>query len=114
MRTNEERLQQIFRRTEALRLRQRRQKQRLLDAACLTVCLLAVGALGVCIPQLMGGAGPGSISHASGAASLIGSSAALGYILMGLLSFLLGVSVTVLLVRLRRRSGRREEDGHEL
>ncbi|MEI3367100.1 MAG: hypothetical protein V8R59_16335 [Enterocloster sp.] len=42
--------------------------------------------------------------------SLIGSHAALGYIVMGLLAFLLGVCVTVLLYRLRRRNERRSEE----
>ena len=55
----------------------------------------------------------GSIIHSSGAASMIGSHAALGYIVMGLLAFLLGVCVTVLLYRLRRRNERRSREEKE-
>ena len=55
----------------------------------------------------------GSIVHSSGAASMIGSHAALGYIVMGLLAFLLGVCVTVLLYRLRRRNERRSREEKE-
>ena len=55
----------------------------------------------------------GSIIHSSGAASMIGSHAALGYIVMGMLAFLLGVSLTVLLYRLRRRNERRSREEKE-
>ena len=44
---------------------------------------------------------------------MIGSHAALGYIVMGLLAFLLGVCVTVLLYRLRRRNERRSREEKE-
>ena len=44
---------------------------------------------------------------------MIGSHAALGYIVIGLLAFLLGVCVTVLLYRLRRRNERRSREEKE-
>ena len=62
------------------------------------------------MPGLMRGAADGSIVHPSGTASLLGSHAALGYIIMGLLAFLLGVCVTVLLYRLRRRGERQKQE----
>ena len=43
----------------------------------------------------------------------LASHAALGYILMGLLSFLLGVSVTILLYRLRRHNDRKKQEDRE-
>ena len=52
----------------------------------------------------------GGIAHPSGTASLLGSHAALGYIIMGLLAFLLGVCVTVLLYRLHRRYERQKQE----
>ena len=72
-------------------------------------------AAGALMPELMAHVTEGGVTHASGAASLIGDHAALGYILMGLLAFLLGVCVTVCLYRLRRRDERRRrEDSDEL
>ena len=116
MRTSEERARLIHQRTAEIRKEQQKKRQHLVDAACMAACLLLVIGIGVCMPGLMAGTAADSVAHASGTASLIGSHGALGYIIMGLLSFLLGVSVTVLLYRLRKRKERtrQEEDDHEL
>lgn len=115
MRTNEERVRLIHGRTAELRRERQKKKQRGLDAVCMAVCmavcLLLVIGIGALMPELITGVADGGVSHASGAASLVGSNAALGYILMGLLAFLLGVCVTVLLYRLRRRNERHHQEG---
>ena len=71
--------------------------------------LLAILAATICVPAQAGIPG-GEVHHASGAASLVGSHAALGYILMGIMAFLLGVCVTVLLYRLHRRNERKQRE----
>ena len=116
MRTNEERIRLVHERTAQRRRERAQRRRRALDAACMAACLLLVAGAGTLMPGLMARATGSSVAHASGAASLIGDHAALGYILMGLLAFLLGVCVTVFLYRLRRREERRrrEEDGDEL
>lgn len=113
MRTNEERIRLVHKRTVELKQKRAQRKRRALDAACMTACLLLVIGIGALMPDLMAGVADGSVSHASGAASLVGSHAALGYILMGLLAFLLGVCVTVLLYRLRRRNNRRRREDRD-
>lgn len=116
MRTNEERTRLVHQRT-AQRKRERAQRtQCALDAACIAACVLLVVSAGTLMPGLTAHAPGSGAAHASGAASLIGDHAALGYILMGLLAFLLGVCVTVCLYRLRRRDERRrrEESSDEL
>lgn len=110
MRTNEERTRLIHRRTAELKREQQKKKQRGLDAVCMAACLLLVAGIGALMPELMTGVADGGVIHASGTASLVGSHAALGYILMGLLAFLLGVCVTVLLYRLRRKNERRHRE----
>ena len=111
MRTNEERARLIHKRTAEIKRENQKKKQRRLDAVCMAACLLLIAGIGALMPGWMAGVAAGGVSHASGAASLIGSSAALGYILMGLMAFRLGVCVTVLLYRLRRRKEpRRRED----
>lgn len=111
MRTNEERARLIQKRTAEIKQEKRKRKQRMLDAVCMAACLLLVIGIGIMMPELTAGTAGGSITHTSGTASLIGSHAALGYIMMGLLAFLLGVCVTVLLYRLRRKNERqRQED----
>ena len=115
MRTNEERIHLVRQRTAARKRKRARRKRRALDAACMAACLLLVAGFAALMPQLMSRGAEGGVIHASGAASLIGDNAALGYILMGLLAFLLGVCVTVSLYRLRRRDERRRmEDSDEL
>ena len=79
----------------------------------LAVCLLLVIGIGALMPGLMRNTVNSGIIHPSGTASLLGSHAALGYIIMGLLAFLLGVCVTVLLYRLRRREERQKQEDAE-
>ena len=110
MRTNEERIRLIHKRTAELKQKKEQKKRRVVDAACMAACLLLVVGIGSFMPGLSAGIVGGEIHHVSGAASLVGSHAALGYILMGLLSFLLGVCVTVLLYRLHRRNEREQQE----
>lgn len=116
MRTNEERIRLVHKRTAELKRKEEQKKRRALDVVCVAACLLLVVGIGACMPTLMSAVAGGGTVHASGAASLIAENAALGYILMGMLAFLLGVCVTVLLYRLRRRNDRRhrEESADEL
>ena len=79
-------------------------------AAFMAACLVLVLGIGALMPGLMRNTADGGIAHPSGTASLLGSHAALGYIIMGLLAFLLGVCVTVLLYRLHRRYERQKQE----
>ena len=106
MRTSKERARLIHRRTAEIKQERRIKRQRRLDAACLFL-VIGIGAL---MPGLMRNTADGGIAHPSGTASLLGSHAALGYIIMGLLAFLLGVCVTVLLYRLHRRYERQKQE----
>lgn len=110
MRTNEERVRLIHKRTEEIKAENRKKKQRMLDGCCIAACLVLVVGIGSFMPGLVMSASD-EVGHASGAASLIGNHAALAYILMGLLCFLLGVSVTVLLYRLHRREKCKRQEG---
>ena len=116
MRTNKERAGLIHKRAAEIKREGQKKKQRALDTLCMAACLLLVVGVGSFMPGLAAGVPGGEVHHASGAASLVGSHAALGYILMGLMAFLLGVCVTVLLYRLHRRNERkqRENSNHEL
>jgi len=110
MRTNEERAGLIHKRTSEIKRERQKRKQRVLDAICMAVCLSLVVGIGSFMPGLTAGVPGGEVHHASGAASLVGSHAALGYILMGIMAFLLGVCVTVLLYRLHRRHERKQRE----
>ena len=116
MRTNEERTGLIHKRTAELKRERQKRKPLALDMLCIAACLILVVGIGSFLPDWVVGVPGGEVHHASGAASLVGSHAALGYILMGLMAFLLGVFVTVLLYRLHRRNEReqRENSDYEL
>ena len=109
MRTNEERIRLIRKRTAELKQKQKRRKQRMWDGACVAACLLLVVGLGIWMPKQLASGGRQTQSSV-GVASLVSGHGALGYILMGLLSFLLGVCVTVLLYRMRNRTKSQDEE----
>ena len=81
-----------------------------MDMICMAACLILVVGIGSFMPGLTAGIPGGEVHHASGAASLVGSHAALGYILMGFMAFLLDVCVTMLLYRLHRRNERKQRE----
>ena len=116
MRTNEERAGLVHKRTAEITRERQKRKQRALDMICIAACLILVVGIGSFLPDWVVIIPDGEVHHASGAASLVGSHAALGDILMGLMAFLLGVCVTVLLYRLHRRNERkqRENSNNEL
>lgn len=110
MRTTEERMRLIRKRTAEIRRQEEEKKRRVQDGLCLAACLILVVVIGAFLPGVVSGLSYENTGAMSGAASLVGSSEALGYIVMGLLSFVLGVCVTVLLYQLRRRNERRKQE----
>lgn len=113
MRTNDERAGLIHKRTAEIKRERQKKKQRALDMICIAACLILIIGIGSFMPGLAAGIPGGEIHHTSGAASLVGSHAALGYIVMGIMTFLLGVCVTVLLYRLRRRNERKQQENSD-
>lgn len=112
MRTNEERIRAIRKRTAEIRTDQRRKKQRMIEAVSIAACMIVICGMGIWMPDLSG-RHIGGIVSANGTASLIASHEQLGYILMGILSFFLGVCVTVLFYRLHRRNSEKHMEDEE-
>lgn len=106
MRTSDERMRLIRARSAQRRQRRRRSVR----ALCALVSLTVILGTGAWMPTLTA---QGGMLPAAGTASLLAANSALSYILMGLLSFLLGVCVTALLFLLRRRSERRRDEDDE-
>ena len=111
MRTNEERTALIHQRTRELKRQQARKKERLVDLSCVAGSLILI-LLAMWIPDSLAHS-EGTMAHSAMTASLIGGSAFSGYIVMGILSFLLGVCVTILLYRLHRHFRDRKEEQDE-
>ena len=107
MRSHEERFAETKRRIAA---RQRREQRRRSTITTLSAaaCLVLIVGVSFAMPGMVAGIRPGDYAGYETAASMYGGGAALGYIVIGLLSFLLGVCVTVLCFRLRQMN--REDD----
>lgn len=103
----------IRRRTLEIKEAQRKKQQLLRDMGCVAAALLLIAVMGRGLSgaELLPATGAAGQIKAYGTASLLASHAALGYILMGILSFLLGVCVTILLYRLKGLERRKEAEG---
>lgn len=107
MKTTEKRVELIQKRTAELKRKKQQQLRACLSAAA---CLVLIVGVGMVMPDVMQKVSGGSITHTSGAASLVGEHAALGYILMGLLCFLLGITLTILLYQLRQKQDKKQQE----
>jgi uncharacterized membrane protein len=95
MRSHEERIAEVRRRIAEKERQKRRKQRRIVAITCIAACLAVIfGASFV-----MSGILPGISSGYKTAATILGGGAAPEYIIIGLLSFLLGVCVTILCFR---------------
>ena len=110
MRTNEERAALVRQRTEIMKEEQQRKKHKIqmavLSGVSLAACLCILVVIGSAMPQIISGFGEAPVSHTSGAASLLAGSETLGYVIVAIFAFLLGVCVTLLLHVIHRRQQR--------
>lgn len=97
MRTTEERMGLIAQRTEKLKKENNMKMRKFMGVGCAAACFLLVVCLGAGMPLLMDGAGGVNISYGYGAAGMIVNNPRVGYIIMGILSFALGVCVTLIM-----------------
>lgn len=101
MRTNEERIAAMHKKAgEMKRVRQLRRGLAVRGGA-LAVCLAAVIALALVLPGLAEGMTVNGHTAVM-AASIISNNAAVGYIVVGIASFLLGIAFTVFCVSLQK------------
>ena len=109
MLSHEERIAEVKRRT-AEKERQKRLRRRWIAAVSgVAACLAVIVGVSLSMPGIVERIEPGTFSGFETAATMLGGSAALGYIVIGLLAFVLGVCVTILCFRIRllNRSKRR-------
>lgn len=110
MRTPEERIHLIQRRTAELRKAKQRQKQWITAASGIAACLCLIISLSFCMPEWMTSFSENTVHRVSGVASIFGNHAWLGYIIVSVLSFLLGMSLTILLYRINQRQKCRHQE----
>ena len=104
MRSHEERVAETKRRIAAMERKKRRRRNTITMASAVAACLALLIGASFAMPGIAAQIEAGDYSGFETAASMYGGGAALGYIVIGLLAFLLGVCVTVLCFRLRQMS----------
>ena len=110
MRSHEERVAETKRRIAKMEREKRRRRNTVTMASAVAACLALLIGASLAMPGIAANIQTGNYSGFETAASMYGGGAALGYIVIGLLAFLLGVCVTVLCFRLRQMSREDEQD----
>ena len=110
MRRHEERVAEAKRRIAKIERAKRLRRNTITMASAVAACLAVLIGASLAMPGIAANIQTGDYSDFETAASIFHGGAALGYIVIGLLAFLLGVCVTVLCFRLRQMS---REDGQD-
>ena len=71
-------------------------KRRIVSAVCIAACFAVIVGVSFAMPGIIGRVAPGTSSGFETAATILGGSTALGYMVIGLLAFILGACVTIL------------------
>ena len=108
MRSHEERVAETKRRIAKMEREKQRRRNKITMISAVAACLALLIGASLAMPGIAANIQTGDYSGFETAASMYGGGAALGYIVIGLLAFLLGVCVTVLCFRLRQMN--REDD----
>ena len=117
MRSHEERVAETKRRIAKIEQEKRLRHNTVTMASAVAACLVLIVGVSLAMPGITARIQAGDYAGYETAASIFHGGAALGYIVIGLLAFLLGVCVTVLCFRLRQMSredgqDRKSEDAH--
>ena len=108
MRSHEERVAETKRRIAARQREKRLRRNAITMASAVAACLALLIGASLAMPGIAANIQTSDYSGFETAASIFHGGTALGYIVIGLLAFLLGVCVTVLCFRLRQMN--REDD----
>ena len=108
MRSHEERVAETKRRIAKIERGKRLRRNMIAMVSAVAACLALLIGASLAMPGIAASIQTGDYSGFETSASMYGGGAALGYIVIGLLAFLLGVCVTVLCFRLRQMN--REDD----
>ena len=108
MRSHEERVVETKRRIAKIEREKRLRRNTITMASAVAACRILLIGASLAMPGIAARIQTGGYSSFETAASIFHGGAALGYIVIGLLAFLLGVCVTVLCFRLRQMN---REDG---
>ena len=110
MRSHEERVAEAKRRIAKIERAKRLRRNTITMASAVAACLAVLVGVSLAMPGIAASIQTGDYSGFETAASIFHGGAALGYIVIGLLAFLLGVCVTVLCFRIRQLNRENAQD----
>ena len=110
MRSHEERITEAKRRIAKIEREKRLRRDKFTMISAAAACLALLIGASLAMPGITANIQTGDYSGFETAASIFHGGAALGYIVIGLLAFLLGVCVTVLCFRIRQLSRENAQD----
>ena len=110
MRSHEERVAETKRRIAKIERENWLRRNTIAMASAVAACLALLVGASLAMPGIAAHIQTGDYSGFETAASIFHGSVALGYIVIGLLAFLLGVCVTVLCFRIRQLSRENAQD----
>ena len=100
MRSHEERVAETKRRIAQIEREKRLRRNTITMASAVAACLAVIVGVSLFMPDMVNRMEPSISSGFGTAATMLGGSAALGYIVTGLLAFVLGVCVTIACFRI--------------
>ena len=110
MRSHEERVAETKRRIAQIERAKRLRRNTITMASAVAACLVLLIGAALAMPGIAANIQTGDYVGFETAASMYGGGAALGYIVIGLLAFFLGVCVTVLCFRIQQLSRENAQD----
>ena len=110
MRSHEARVLEVKRRIAAIEREKRLRRSKIVMASAVAACFALLIGASLAMPGSAASIQTGDYAGFETAASIFRGGAALGYIVIGLLAFLLGVCVTVLCFRIQQLSRENAQD----
>ena len=111
MRSHEERVAETKRRIAKIEREKRLRRNTVTMASAVAACLALLIGASLAMPGMTAQLQPDSCTGFETAASMYGGGDALGYIIVGLLAFLLGVCMTILCFRLQQMERDEKDEG---
>ena len=110
MRSHEKRVAEAKRRIAARQREKQLRRNKITVVSAAAACFVLIVGASLAMPDIAAKIQTGDYTDFETAASIFHGSAALGYIVIGLLAFLFGVCVTVLCFRLRQMNQEEAQD----
>lgn len=111
MRTTDERLYAVEKRVRELEMQRRQRKLRYMGHLAVAACLIIIVGVGTAMPGIIAGISGKDYNNTGMMASIFYEGKIFGYVLIGLLSFALGVCLTILCFLLQ--PGRHKDKGED-